>query len=102
MNEIQDLSLPEKHSNKDNSKASESVSVAGVTNAATGSLIADGIKALATKKENRPATKGDLNLMIEKFLGRYHLVKNLPANAFGQYPYYDIITNEIVYLQNEV
>ncbi len=75
------------------------MSIAGVGNAATGALLADGLKSLLTKDENKPATKGDLTKIFEKLNSRYHLVTNMAPNALGQYPYYDMVEGVVVYLK---
>lgn len=75
----------------------ETVSAAGIGNATFGSLAADGIKALFTKEENKPATKGDLMKLAELINGRYHVIMNLPKR-FGKTPYFDMETNTIEYL----
>ncbi|MAB49299.1 MAG: hypothetical protein CMC05_11780 [Flavobacteriaceae bacterium] len=71
----------------------------GVGNAALGNLAADGLKALLTKGKNKPATKGDIDLLLEKLEGRYHYIKNLPPNGFGEFPYYDLVEGKIVYFK---
>jgi hypothetical protein len=43
------------------------MSLAGVGNAATGTLIAHGLKMLLTKTDNKPATNGDLKLLTKDF-----------------------------------
>ncbi|WP_458626000.1 hypothetical protein [Winogradskyella sp. PC D3.3] len=75
------------------------MSLGGVGNATAGTLAADAIKSLLTKASNKPATKGDLSQLVEKLNGRYHLVKNMNPNAFGQYPYFDLIEGVVVYLK---
>lgn len=86
--------------NKVSSQSEKQMSLAGVGNATTGALIADGLKTLLTRVDNRPATKGDLRLLIEKLSGRYHLVKNLSININGEYPYYDLVEQKVVYIRN--
>jgi len=71
--------------------------MAGVGNATAGYLIAEGVIALLKKEDNKAATKGDLKLLTEKLLGRYHLVKNFSPNINGELPYFDLVTQEIVY-----
>lgn len=78
----------------------ENMSLAGVGNAAAGVLAANAIKNLLTKESNKPATKGDLTQLIEKLGSRYHLVKNLPPNALGQHPYFDMVEGVVVYMSN--
>ena len=77
----------------------EKISAAGVGNAALGVLAANTAKSLLTPRKNKPATKGDIDLLIEKLGGRYHLVKNMPPNIHGEYPYYDLLQGILVYLR---
>ena len=77
----------------------EKVTLAGVTEATTGSLIADSLKALVTKEENKGATKKDLRELKSFIAGaRYLPITNINPNQFGRRPYYDIETQEVVYL----
>jgi hypothetical protein len=73
------------------------MSVAGIGNATAGTLAADGIKALLTANDNKPATKGDLKKLVLEMNGRFHLVKNIPPRTDGALPYFDFETNEIVF-----
>ncbi|WP_426429966.1 hypothetical protein ACPX19_10540 [Winogradskyella sp. HB-48] len=77
----------------------EKISAAGVGNAALGVLAVDAAKSLLTSRKNKPATKGDIDLLIEKLGGRYHFVKNLQPNIYGDYPFYDLMEGKIVYLK---
>lgn len=86
--------------NNDNNSQKETMSLAGVGNATAGTLAADAIKSLLTKESNKPATKGDLTQLLEKLNNRYHLVSNMPPNALGQYPYFDMVEGVIVYMRN--
>ena len=80
----------------------QTMSLAGVGNATAGSLAADMLKGLLTKGENKPVTKGDLQHLINTLKGRYHFIKNIPNNNFGEIPYYDIETKMVVYLANTI
>ncbi|MAX71247.1 MAG: hypothetical protein CMC76_09130 [Flavobacteriaceae bacterium] len=75
------------------------MSLAGIGNAATGTLLADTITKLLTSEKNKPATKGDLISIIEKLNARYHPIKNLPANHLGDYPYYDMQEGIVIYIR---
>lgn len=77
----------------------EKISAAGVGNAALGSLAADGVKSILPPRKSKPATKGDIDLLIEKLGGRYHLVNNMPPNLNGEYPYFDLQKGILVYLK---
>lgn len=85
--------------NKISNKSANKMSLTGVGNATTGALIADGLKAILTPLDNKPATKGDLKLLTEKLLTRYHLVKNLPPSINGEQPYYDMVNKVVVYFK---
>ncbi|MAB47594.1 MAG: hypothetical protein CMC05_03085 [Flavobacteriaceae bacterium] len=87
------------NSNVPQAPIKEKISAAGVGNAALGVLAVDTAKALLTSRENKPATKGDLLSLIEKLNARYHLVKNMPPNIHGEYPYYDMQQGILVYLK---
>ena len=65
--------------------------------ALTGNYIFDKL----TPKENKPATKGDLQRLesVLKEKERYHEVKNLPGRIDGALPFYDIIEHKIVYFK---
>lgn len=82
-----------------NKAKGESMSLAGMANATAGSLATDGIKAIITPFENKPATKGDLNKLVAQINGRYHVVKNIPPRYDGALPYFDFDTNTVVYLR---
>ncbi|GAB4161053.1 MAG: hypothetical protein Tsb0033_17920 [Winogradskyella sp.] len=77
----------------------EKISVAGVGNAALGVIAVNTAKSILTPLKNRPATKGDIDLIIEKLGGRYHLVSNMPPNIHGEYPYYDMQQGILVYFK---
>ena len=98
---VTESTLPLKHSVDTVSKSSENMSLAGVGNAAAGTFIANTVINALKGEDKKAATKGDIKILAEQLMGRYHKVNNLPLNTFGHYPYYDIVNGEIVYLQNE-
>lgn len=77
----------------------EKMSATGIGNAAVGTLAADALKSLFTSEQNKPATKGDLALMLEKLNSRYHLITNMVPNALGRYPYFDMVEGKVVYIK---
>lgn len=92
-----ELQIKEKE--QDNSKLKVGqISTAGVANSAIGTGIVELAKNIFTAEENKPATKGDI-LKLGASLKRYHQIKNLPPNAMGQFPYFDLHTNEVIYLR---
>ena len=90
--------LPSTNNTKHVAEKNDKMTLAGVGNAAVGSMVAGGLVKLFTSEKNKPATKGDIDLLIQKLEGRYHLVKNLQPNAQGALPYYDLMEGKIVYL----
>ncbi len=90
--------LPATNNTKPVTEQNDKMTLAGVGNAAVGSMVAGGLVKLFTNEKNKPATKGDIDLLLQKLGGRYHLVKNLQPNAQGALPYYDLIKGIIVYL----
>ena len=76
----------------------ESISAAGIGNAAAGNILADGLKALLTSSENKPATKKDIADLKALFTRRYFPINNLAKNQFGQSPFYDMDTKNVVYI----
>ncbi|WP_372521218.1 hypothetical protein [Mesoflavibacter sp.] len=91
--------LPATNNTKPVTEQNDKMTLAGVGNAAVGSMVAGGLVKLFTNEKNKPATKGDIDLLVQKLGGRYHLVKNLQPNAQGALPHYDLIKGIIVYLQ---
>ncbi|WP_411895459.1 hypothetical protein [Winogradskyella sp. A2] len=78
----------------------ESISLAGVGNAALGTFTVDTISNLLTHPDNKPATKGDIKKLIALVKGdHYFRVKNVRPNVFGHYPYYDLETESVVFLK---
>ncbi len=86
------------NSEKKIEKKSESMSWAGVGNAAAGNLAANMAVNLFTANENKPATKKDLKMLANSLKERYQIVRNLPQKMDGTTPFYDIQTNVVVYL----
>lgn len=75
----------------------EQVSLPGVVNATIGAGLAEIAKNTFTREQNKPATKGDIAKLATN-LKRYHRIHNLPANVTGQFPYFDIFSGIVVYL----
>ena len=86
-----------KKKKKPKKSKTEKMSFAGVGNAAVGTLAADALENIFTKKENKPATKKDVDNLFERLNGRYYMVKNLPINGYNQQPYFDLVTKSIIY-----
>ena len=78
----------------------EKMSFAGIGNAAVGSLAVNTITKIFTKEENLPATKKDIRDIITIIKQRYFIVKNMIPKQDGSLPYFDILTNTIIYYNN--
>jgi len=77
----------------------ETMSLSGIANAAVGSLLADGLKSAFTSNNSELVTKADISNLLEKLNSRYLLVNNMDQDNLGRYPYYDLITGDIIYLR---
>ena len=93
------LGLPVNEVDKKAALKIEKMSIAGVGNAAAGTLAVNAITSLFTKEENKPATKGDMKDLLANLKQRYQLVKNIANRPDGAKPFYDSNTQEIVYLK---
>ena len=89
--------LTEKSNEFKNNSKIDKMSMAGVGNVVAGNLVADVAKSLFTTKKNQAATKGDLEDLKLILKGRYFLAKNIPRDAYGRLPYYDLKTGKIIY-----
>jgi len=87
---------PSKKKKKKSKTKIETMSFAGVGNAATGSALAEALTKVLTPEHKLPATKGDLRALEAK-IGRYHRVLNLARNSEGKVPYFDMETKSVVY-----
>lgn len=72
------------------------MSLAGIGNAAAGTVIVDTVKNMFTSEHNKPATKGDL-LNLKNHLNRYRRIKNMKLNLIEQKPFLDLETGLIIY-----
>ena len=94
------LSLPTKEIKKEQSIKIEKMSIAGVGNAAAGTLAVNALTSFFTSEANKPATKNDINNLLNKLKQRYHPILNIPHRHDGAIPYYDIETKNYVYIKN--
>lgn len=90
------------NSEKKIEKKSESMSWAGVGNAAAGNFAANMAVNLFTASENKPATKKDINNLLNKLKQRYYPILNIPQRQDGAKPYYDIETKNYTYIKNNL
>jgi pyridoxal/pyridoxine/pyridoxamine kinase len=72
------------------------MSLAGVGDAAAGTMVVKLAEEFFTHEENKPATKKDLQNLANK-IQRYHRVKNMQPNFSGQLPYFDMESKQVVY-----
>lgn len=96
---IQGLNLPSTESKNTEEKKSETMSWAGVGNAAAGTIAVNLAASIFTKEENKPATKKDIKEVKNLLMTRYHSIKNGPIRVDGTRPFYDLQTQSIVYLK---
>ena len=89
--------LPNPENNTGNSYE-ETVNAAGIINSAIGTGLANGVKAVFTSSENKPATKKDIKDLIFQVQERYQPVQNMRPNPDGAKPYYDMAQKAVVYL----
>lgn len=77
----------------------DKISLAGIGNAAVGTLAVNALTSIFTSEENKPATKKDIRNLEAKLSQRYYPVKNLPPQQNGLFPVFDIQSNTLVYLK---
>lgn len=76
----------------------ETMSWAGVGNAAAGAAAVGVVKSLLTPQENRAATKKDIQELKSLINGgRYLPVNNAQNDTYGRKPYYDLETGNVVF-----
>jgi len=82
----------------------EKISASGVGNAALGTLAVNAgtalVKKLFVSTENEPASKGDVQKIIDLINTRYFLIHNMERRYDGCLPYFDMATSHLVYLRD--
>lgn len=96
---ITGLNLPSTESKNTEEKKSETMSWAGVGNAAAGTLAVNALTNIFTKEENKPATKKDIKEVKQLIMTQLHPIKNVPPRPDGARPFYDLQTQSLVYLK---
>lgn len=91
------LGLTKKDTEKKDPIKVEKMSIAGVGNAAVGTLAVQLATNLFTREENKPATKKDIQNLLKNLNERYHPILNIPLRHDGAKPFYDLETQTIVY-----
>ncbi|WP_026976893.1 hypothetical protein [Flavobacterium tegetincola] len=94
------LNLPSIDRKKPTKTTIDKMSLAGVGNAAVGTLAVNLATSLFIREENKPATKKDLQDVKNLLTSRYHAVLNMPSQSNGAKPFYDLDTKQIIYLIN--
>lgn len=97
-NEIR-LNLPSKEIQEKKSIQVEKMSMAGVGNAAVGTLAVNLATSLFTSEENKPATKKDLKNLASSLKQRYYPILNMALRQDGAKPFYDTETNHFIYIK---
>jgi hypothetical protein len=85
---------------KKNPTQIDKVSLAGVANAALGTVAVDLVKNMFTPDDNKAATKKDIREIKELVTKRYHQVLNMHKDLSGNSPFFDMLTKKIVYLKS--
>ena len=75
----------------------DTMSLAGVGNAATGSALVRIAESWLTPEINKPATKGDIKNLADKISKRYYLIKNMQKDGLGRNPHFDTVQCLVVY-----
>lgn len=87
------------HKNNTGNSYEETVNAAGIINSAIGTGLANGVKAVFTSSENKPATKKDIKDLIFQVQERYQPVKNMRPKPDGSKPFYDMAQKAVVFFQ---
>jgi Fe-S-cluster-containing dehydrogenase component len=95
---LKGLNLASSENKNTEEKKPETMSWSGVGNAAVGTLAVNFATHLLTKAENKPATKKDIQEIKNLLSTQYQLIKNHPNRFDGARPFYDMVTQSIVYL----
>ena len=91
--------LFENRKNHKGNSYEETVNAAGIINSAIGTGLANGVKAVFTSSENKPATKKDIKDLIFQVQKRYQPVKKMRPNSDGTIPYYDTLLKTVRYFK---
>jgi hypothetical protein len=75
----------------------DKMSWAGVGNAAAGTLATNLATSLFTREENKPATKGDIQRLINGGINKTILIKNIPPRMDGARAYFDTTQQILIY-----
>lgn len=88
--------LPEVQTNK-KQQTKDKMSWSGVGNAAAGVLATNLATSLFTKEENKPATKGDIQKLLNAKVNKIILIKNMSPRIDGARAYFDTNQQILIY-----
>ena len=92
----------EKSDDKENPLKIEKISIAGITNAAIGTLAVNVISNMVKSQGDMPATKNDIKNLTSIIKNRYQPIKNILTRADGAKAFYDLETQTYVYLKKPI
>ncbi len=75
----------------------DKMSWSGVGNAAVGTLATNLVTNILTKEENKPATKGDIQKLLNGNQAQLVLIKNVPPRMDGARAYFDTYNQILIY-----
>ncbi|MGR7813912.1 hypothetical protein [Lacinutrix undariae] len=79
------------------SPKNDKMSISGIGNAAVGTLATNVITNIFTREENKPATKGDIQKLLDASLNKSILIKNVPVRSDGARAYFDTVEQIVIY-----
>ena len=79
----------------------EKISLAGVGNAAIGTLAVNAVSNLFTSEGNKPATKNDIKNLTSILKNRYLPILNIPNRIDGAKAFYDTQIQQYVFLKTQ-
>ena len=75
----------------------DNMSWSGIGNAAAGTLAINMAAKLFTKEENKPATKGDIQKLLNNGTDKTILIKNMSTRVDGLRAYFDTLQHILIY-----
>jgi hypothetical protein len=79
----------------------EKISLAGVGNAAIGTLAVNAVSNLFTSEGNKPATKNDIKNLTSILKNRYLPILNIPNRIDGAKAFYDTQIQQYVFIKTQ-
>jgi len=96
---IKEIKKDNRSESPDKQLQQSKINIADISNAALGVAAYDLGKRVFTPSDKQPATRKDLNELIQKLEERYHPVHNAPKRNDGTFAFYDKQTKEVIYLK---